>query len=129
MTTGERIKHCRKRLGISAEKLAAMINISPSTIYRWENGDIEKVPDKVLIPLVNALQTSMLYLMGGIDDPDAQLGPDIPVEPAAPEQQEAPRISLIARGMSDMTEEQQKRFCDMARAAFPDIFGSEDSLQ
>ena len=64
MTTGERIKQSRKQLGLSAEKLAAKININPATVYRWEKGDIEKVPAAMLEPLANALQTTPEYLMG-----------------------------------------------------------------
>ena len=42
MTTGERIRKRRKDLGISAEKLANMLNVSPSTIYRYENVTISR---------------------------------------------------------------------------------------
>ena len=64
MTTGQRIKECRKNIGISAEMLAEKLGVSPSTIYRYENGDIEKVPGKQLEPLAAALNTTVAYLMG-----------------------------------------------------------------
>ena len=48
MTTGERMKHRRKELGLSAEYVADKLGVSPSTIYRYENGDIEKQPGDIL---------------------------------------------------------------------------------
>ena len=64
MNTGERIKQCRKRLGLSAEIVAKRIGVSPSTFYRWEKGDIEKVPASILEPLADILQTTPAYLLG-----------------------------------------------------------------
>ena len=77
MTTGERIKDARKRLGLSAEKLTAMINVSPATVYRWEKGDIEKVPAQMLEPIADALQTTPEYLMGWEKDPDQTNEPSL----------------------------------------------------
>lgn len=42
MTTGERMKQRRKEIGLSAEKVAERLGVSPATIYRYEKGDIEK---------------------------------------------------------------------------------------
>lgn len=67
MSTGQRIKARRKELGISAEKLADKLNISPATIYRYENGDIEKVPGERLAPIAEALSTTPAFLMGWED--------------------------------------------------------------
>lgn len=67
MTTGERIKLRRKELFISAETLAEKIGVSPATIYRYEKGDIEKVPITILNPLADALHTTPGYLMGWED--------------------------------------------------------------
>lgn len=64
MTTGQRIKEQRKRLGISAETLADKLGVSPATVYRYENGDIEKVPGDRLIPIADALSTTPAFLMG-----------------------------------------------------------------
>lgn len=69
MTTGQRIRNCRKEADISAEKLAAAIGVSPATIYRYENGDIEKVPGDVLLPISKVLRTTPAYLMGWEDSP------------------------------------------------------------
>ena len=64
MTTGERIKARRKEIGLSADKLAERIGVSRSTIFRYENGDIEKMPMNTLVPIAAALNTSVEYLMG-----------------------------------------------------------------
>lgn len=64
MTTGQRMKDRRKAIGLSAETVAEMLNVSPATIYRYENGDIEKVPGDRLGAIANALRTTPAYLMG-----------------------------------------------------------------
>ena len=68
MTIGSRIKERRKALGYSAEDLAARLGKSPATIYRYENGDIEKLPGDLLAPLAAILQTSPAWLMGWSDE-------------------------------------------------------------
>lgn len=67
MTVGERIKQRRKELGYNAEYLANILGVSRSTMYRYENGDIEKLPTDVLEPLAKALQTTPAYLMGWVE--------------------------------------------------------------
>ena len=64
MTIGERIKQRRKALGISAEELAAQLGKSPATIYRYEKGEIEKLPGDLLEPMAAMLHTSPGWLMG-----------------------------------------------------------------
>ena len=64
MSIGKRIKQRRKALGYSAEELAKRLGKSPATIYRYENGDIEKLPGDLLAPLAEMLNTSTSYLLG-----------------------------------------------------------------
>lgn len=64
MTTGERMKLRRKELGLSAEYVAERLGYSASTIYRYEKGDIEKLPVDALKPLAAVLCTTPSYLMG-----------------------------------------------------------------
>lgn len=68
MTTGERIKARRREIGMSAESVAARMGISPATVYRWENGYIEKVGGDQLNKLAEILLTTPHYLMGWTDD-------------------------------------------------------------
>lgn len=69
-TTGERIKARRKQLSISADELAERVGVSRSTVFRWEKGDVEKIPAKELNSIAQALQTTDAYLFGVIDDPE-----------------------------------------------------------
>ena len=78
-TVGNRIKERRKELGLTAEDLGKRIEKDRATIYRYENGDIEKLPLNVLTPLADALYTSPDYLMGWTDDPnDTVIDSNIP---------------------------------------------------
>ncbi|NNJ30713.1 helix-turn-helix domain-containing protein [Lacrimispora defluvii] len=66
--TGQRIKERRKQLEMSADDVAAELGVSRSTIFRYENGQIEKVPANVLEKLAVILRTTPAYLMGWQDD-------------------------------------------------------------
>lgn len=72
VTTGDRMKARRKELDIPVEDVAAALNVSVATIYRYENGDIEKVPGYILDPLSKVLNTTPSYLMGWDENPPAQ---------------------------------------------------------
>lgn len=63
------MKERRKVLGISAEYVAEKLGVSPATIYRYEKGDIEKMPGNILDPIARILCTSPAYLMGWSEDP------------------------------------------------------------
>ena len=65
---GERIKKARMALGYSAEQVAAFLNVSPATVYRYENGDISKLPSKFIKPLADYLCVTPAYLMGWEDE-------------------------------------------------------------
>lgn len=64
MTIGQRIKERRKALGISADALGKKLGKDRSTVFRYENGDIEKLPIDILRPIADALLTTPEYLMG-----------------------------------------------------------------
>ena len=64
MNVGQRIKHRRKELKISADELAKALGKDRSTIFRYEKGDIEKLPLDILEPIAKVLQTTPQYLMG-----------------------------------------------------------------
>ncbi|WP_077613059.1 helix-turn-helix domain-containing protein [Clostridium sp. Marseille-P2415] len=66
--TGQRIKDRRKQLDMSADDVASQLGVSRSTIFRYENGHIEKVPANVLEKLAEILKTTPAYLMGWEDD-------------------------------------------------------------
>ena len=64
MTIGERIKKRRTELGLSVDDIAEKLGKGRATVYRYENGDIEKLPTTVLEPLAIVLKTTPAYLMG-----------------------------------------------------------------
>ena len=70
---GKRIRNRRVELEYSAEDLAAMVGLSPATIYRYENGGIKKVSTNKVNPIAVALKTSAAYLMGWTDDPSESM--------------------------------------------------------
>lgn len=102
MTTGERIKCRRKELSMSAEQLAEKVNLSPATIYRYEKGDIEKVPADILKKVARALNSSPAYLMGW----ESENKPPIPAgfQPL-PQRDRVPRVGQIACGEPITAEE------------------------
>lgn len=70
MRTGEIMKQRRKQLGLTADDVAAALGVSRSTVFRYEKGDIEKLPTDILDPLSKVLKTTPAYLMGWTDDPE-----------------------------------------------------------
>lgn len=64
MNTGKIIKELRKQRHLSAEDIAEKLHVDRSTVYRWERGDIEKIPYQVLVPIANILNVSPLDLLG-----------------------------------------------------------------
>lgn len=99
MTTGERIKARRKQQGMSAEALAELCGISPATIYRYENGDIEKVGIDKLPPIAAALHTTQAYLMGWEEE---AAGSNIRPMPGV---RAVPRLGTIACGAPILAEQ------------------------
>lgn len=69
--TGDRMKERRKQLDINADTLAEYLGVSRTTVFRYENGDIDKVPAKLLTGIAKFLKTSEQYLMGWEDNPEA----------------------------------------------------------
>lgn len=106
-TTGNRMKQRRKELGLSAETIAEYLNVSPATIYRYEKGEIEKMPGKVLEPLSIILRTTPAYLMGWTDEVSSQksIFPNIENVLPIPATREIPLLGEIACGEPILAEE------------------------
>ncbi|MCT3311446.1 helix-turn-helix domain-containing protein [Lactiplantibacillus pentosus] len=62
------MKSIRKQQGISADQLAESIGVSRSTIFRYEKGDIEKMPIEVVANVASSLHVSLIDLMGISND-------------------------------------------------------------
>ena len=66
MTVGERIKEIRKQKKISVEYLAKELGVSKTTVYRYEDSSIEKIPLQVFDKLCELLDVSAAELMGNV---------------------------------------------------------------
>lgn len=64
MKIGQRIKERRKELKMSADELGRKLGKDRSTIYRYENGDIENMSLDILPELAHALEMTQQDLMG-----------------------------------------------------------------
>lgn len=119
MTTGERMKQRRKEIGFSAEKVAECLGVSPATIYRYEKGDIEKVPVDSLSELAKILQTTPAYLMGWEEQPRPAERAQKPIPPGfrpLPEMVQVPLIGQIACGTPILAEENIKSYIGVPAA-------------
>lgn len=108
MTVGERLKRRRKELGMSAEAVAEKLGCSPSTVYRYENGEINKMGIDKLKPIAEAINTSPAYLMGWEDE--GTLPANVSrIEPM----QRIPLVGQIACGMPILAEQNVEDYVDL----------------
>ena len=63
-TIGKRIKECRRKLGITQEKLAELMCVTPVQISHYENGKND-IKVSVLKELAGYLQVPVVYLIEG----------------------------------------------------------------
>ena len=115
---GDRIKEARLALGYSAEQVAAFLNVSPATVYRYENGDISKLPSKFIRPLAEYLCVSPSWLMGWTED-----HPDDPVDQPANDD-----VRLLIRGLNKLSPDQLEQATNMMKimfAKYADYFDKE----
>ncbi len=75
MTIGERIKEIRKSKKISVESLAKELGVSKTTIYRYEDSTIEKIPVGIFDRLCVLLDVTPAQLMGNTMSADK---PELP---------------------------------------------------
>lgn len=109
-TVGERIKARRKELGMNADRLAELIGVERSTVFRYEKGDIEKLSGDVLGPICQVLNISPAYLMGWEENP-APAATSFPFGAAlsAP-----PRLASLTVAFSQLNDEGQEKVVDYA---------------
>lgn len=97
---------------MSAETLAARIGVSAATVYRWEKGDIEKVPATILEPLAEALQTTPQFLIGW------DKAPEEPKNQGEPVYLKHGDVRILAKGFDRMPEEERRKALELARMVF-----------
>lgn len=64
LTIGERIKNARKNKKMSQKELSRMINVSPSTLSRYEHNAFKGIDINILNEIADALGVSSKYLQG-----------------------------------------------------------------
>lgn len=107
---GDRIKKARMALGYSAEQVAAFLGVSPATVYRYENGDISKLPSKFIRPLADYLCVHPGYLMGWDDDYDDEKHEYTPAVTS--------EARIISGGIDRMPKDKREQALRVLRAAF-----------
>ena len=110
------MKQRRKEIGFSAEKVAERLGVSPATIYRYEKGDIEKVPVDSLAELAKILQTTPAYLMGWEEQPSPAASKESTIpqgfEPM-PKMMKVPLVGSIACGDPITAEQNIEKMVDV----------------
>ena len=102
MRVGERIKRRRLELNMRADDLANALGVSRSTIFRYENGGIEKVPIDVIPNMANALKLSPAELMGWSDDENTEIKVlDVDLYISDKEKKYAPILNVAAGAFHD----------------------------
>lgn len=61
---GKRIKERRLELGMSGKDVGDILGVDKTTIYRYEKGEIEKIPISNMEKMAKALHITPEYLMG-----------------------------------------------------------------
>ena len=81
MDLGKRLKAKRKEKNISAEYLAKELGISVSTVYRYEDSSILKIPVSTFEKMCDILGTTPAQMMGNVPGKtvDIKSGNDLPV--------------------------------------------------
>lgn len=64
MSVGNRIRQRRLELGLSGEEVGKMLGVNKTTVYRYEKGEIDKMPIEVVEKLSVALRTTPDVIMG-----------------------------------------------------------------
>lgn len=65
---GERLKMLRKKANLSVDELSNIIGKDRATVYRYERGDIRKLPFELLEPLAKAFNVTPADIVGIADE-------------------------------------------------------------
>lgn len=113
MSVGRNIKARRKELGMNAETIAEKLGVSPSTIYRYEKGDIEKVDSAKLIQIAEILRTTPAELMGWEEEENKE---------EEPEKVERPKWIKLTAGTRTISDERLDFIYNAAHLVDPERF-------
>ena len=113
---------------MNAETLAEILGVSPTTIYRYESGAIEKVDSVKLELIAQALKTTPGVLMGRPNLTEAQRKLN-DISESLPNAKQSKGWKMLSRGFSRMEAEKTEeynRIITMLGAAYPEFFHEGD---
>lgn len=64
LSIGKRIKQSREDIEITRKELAKRIQVSASTITRYEQGTIQKIKMPIINSIANALSVNPMWIIG-----------------------------------------------------------------
>ncbi len=108
-TTGERIKQCRLKLGMTQTELADKVGVKFSAIHKYENGLVVNLKRETIEKLAIALNVRPSYLMCMDDDPsppDASKDEDAELLEYLEELRTRPEMKMLFKTSKHMTKEQ-----------------------
>ena len=108
MDIGAKLKQRRLEVNVSVEELAKKLGVSKTTIYRYEKGEILKVPTEVLEKISKILNTNPAYFMGWSDTPTPVQNQTLQGIVATSKQLEQPRQEKVLNFANEQLEEQNK---------------------
>ncbi|CRR16847.1 XRE family transcriptional regulator [Streptococcus equi subsp. equi] len=108
MDIGAKLKQRRLEVNVSVEELAKKLGVSKTTIYRYEKGEILKVPTEVLEKISKILNTNPAYFMGWSDTPTPVQTQTLQEIIVTSKQLEQPRQEKVLSFANEQLEEQNK---------------------
>jgi transcriptional regulator with XRE-family HTH domain len=117
-TTGERIKQCRLKLGMTQTELAEKIGVKFSAIHKYENGLVVNLKRETIEKLAIALNVRPSYLMCMDDDPSpltstTESSDDEDLAEYLEELRRRPEAKILLESSRGMTVEQVKSIVAM----------------
>lgn len=117
---GRRIRIAREQTGINKKELAKRINVSPSTISRYESGDFDRVKIAILKSIAEATNVNPLWISGESDSMEVPNTPPyyINQETAALAQEllDNPDQRILLSASRDLPPEKLQLLAQMATA-------------
>lgn len=115
-----------EKSGLTYEELAKRTNLPKSALYRYLNGDTEKIPIDRFQMLCNELHIDAGSLLGWKEEPpqyqmDLQLFGDDSL-PRVTKTVSTTEARIISGGVDKMTPEERERALNIMRAAFAAYF-------
>lgn len=107
----ERIKICRKQLGLSQEELANRLDMKRTNIANYEAGRIIP-PGNIIVSMSEIFDVSTDYILG--------------LSESQSDKVDAPDLKVIQRAKNKMSDEEWERAMKILKLSFMEAFDDED---